>query len=342
MVSMYLVLNKKSPNYQLVYFRDGKRTSVSTGTGNQKEAEKFLTSFNPESREVVKPKKSSIKLSSFIAEYKTYVRNTYSQKYLIKAVIPSFNRLQAFLSDIPLNQITSRDIDQFISSVYSKAKYAAALYHRTLKAAINKAVVWNYLEDNPFNKIKSPKVANSFPAYITEAELILILNKTDNQLYKDIFTTAFYTGMRLGEILNMKWNWIDFSQDIITVKNSDEFRTKTKRERIIPIHQRINSILRKRLPLGKLQSKNLVFYHIVAIKLNEGYISKRFKKAVRAAKLDDKIHFHTLRHSFASALVQRSVSLYAVKELLGHENIKTTQIYSHLQKENLTIAVNSI
>ena len=342
MVSMYLVLNKKSPNYQLVYFRDGKRTSVSTGTGNQKEAEKFLASFNPESREVVKPKKSSIKLSSFIAEYKTYVSNTYSQKYLIKAVIPSFNRLQAFLSDIPLNQITSRDMDQFISSVYSKAKHAAALYHRTLKSAFNKAVVWNYLEDNPFNKIKSPKVANSFPVFITETELILILNKTDNQLYKDIFTTAYYTGMRLAEILNMKWNWVDYSQNVITVKNSDEFKTKNKRERIIPIHNKVKSILKSRFPIGKQQLTNLVFDRVNGIKLNEGYISKRFKKAVRAAKLDDKIHFHTLRHSFASNLVQRGVNLYVVKELLGHEDIKTTQVYSHLTQDSLSIAVNCL
>ena len=77
-----------------------------------------------------------------------------------------------------------------------------------------------------------------------------------------------------------------------------------------------------------------------SIKLNEDFISKQFKKSVRAAVLNDKIHFHSLRHSFASNLVQKGVSLYVVKELLGHEDIKTTQIYSHLQKENLMDAVN--
>ncbi len=57
------------------------------------------------------------------------------------------------------------------------------------------------------------------------------------------------------------------------------------------------------------------------------------KKSVRAAELNDKIHFHSLRHSFASNLVQKGVSLYVVKELLGHEDIKTTQIYSHFSKK---------
>ena len=107
---MYLILNKKSPRYQLVFFRDGKRTSVSTGTANKKEAEKFLASFKPGDREVAKPQKASIKLSSFISEYKTYVSKVHSAKYLEKSVTPSFNRLQIFLPDEYLQRITTKEI----------------------------------------------------------------------------------------------------------------------------------------------------------------------------------------------------------------------------------------
>ncbi|MBZ0200059.1 MAG: site-specific integrase, partial [Ignavibacteriaceae bacterium] len=83
-----------------------------------------------------------------------------------------------------------------------------------------------------------------------------------------------------------------------------------------------------------------VFQKMKDFKLNENYVSKQFKKSVRAAELDDRIHFHTLRHSFASQLVQKGVSLYVIKELLGHEDLSTTQIYSHLQQSNLSAAVN--
>jgi len=76
------------------------------------------------------------------------------------------------------------------------------------------------------------------------------------------------------------------------------------------------------------------------IKLNEDYASKHFKKAVRAAGLNDNIHFHTLRHSFASRLILKGVSLFVVKELLGREDIRTTQIYSHLKTENLVNAIS--
>jgi integrase len=206
---MYLVLNKKSPNYQLVYYRDGKRTTISTGTANKKEAQKFLASFKPEGREVAKLKNPSIKLSNFATEYKTYVSNTHSENYLKNAVTPSFNRLQKYLTDLPIDMISTFHIDQFISSVASNTKFAASLYYRTLKAALNKAVIWNYLRENPFNKIKSPKVPKSLPVYISESELKQILNNTKTQLCKDIFTTAFYSGMRLGELVNMTWVWIN-------------------------------------------------------------------------------------------------------------------------------------
>jgi integrase len=337
--------NSKRHYYQLIYFVDGKRTKISTKTSDKKEAQKFLKTFVPRPKgniketEQPKEKKVKIKLSSFIEEHKTYVSNTYSEKYLKKAVRPSFAALQKNIPDMPLQTISTRIIDQFISSASASSKHSASLYYRTLKAAFNKAVVWNYIEVNPFNKIKTPKVPKSFPVFISESELIEILNKTEMQLMKDIFTTAFYTGMRLGELLNMKWNWIDFPQNLITIKNSSEFNSKNKRERIIPIHQKVQTILQNRFQLGRLPD-SLVFYRYEGIKLNDDFVSKQFKKAVRAANLNDKIHFHSLRHSFASALVQRGISLYAVKELLGHENIKTTQIYSHLQKDNLMEAVN--
>jgi len=141
--------------------------------------------------------------------------------------------------------------------------------------------------------------------------------------------------MRLSEILNMKSSWIDTQQNIITLKNSIDFTTKSKKERIVPIHPCIASIVIK--PNSK--NDDFIFNRKSDIKFNEDYVSKQFKKALRATKLNDDIHFHSLRHSFASNLVQRGVNLYVVKELLGHEDIKTTQIYSHLTQSSLSNAV---
>lgn len=76
------------------------------------------------------------------------------------------------------------------------------------------------------------------------------------------------------------------------------------------------------------------------VKVTSDYVSKKFKTTLRKLKYDEDLHFHSLRHSFASNLVQKGVLLYVVKELLGHENITTTQIYSHLDNGALKNAVD--
>ena len=85
-----------------------------------------------------------------------------------------------------------------------------------------------------------------------------------------------------------------------------------------------------------------VFYRVKGTKINEDFVSKYFKKVVRRVGLRDDIHFHTLRHSFASNLVQKGVTIYAVKELLGHKSIVTTMIYSHLNRDSLIKAISCL
>ena len=111
-----------------------------------------------------------------------------------------------------------------------------------------------------------------------------------------------------------------------------------KADRIVPIHKKVKKILRE---LYKLNRKTgLVFYRTVGVKLNNNFVSKQFKQAVRESNLNERIHFHTLRHSFASNLLQNGASIYAIKELLGHEDIKTTQVYSHLTQSSLMSTVS--
>jgi len=106
--------------------------------------------------------------------------------------------------------------------------------------------------------------------------------------------------------------------------------------------EKVRSILLSRYNSVTHSSHELVFYRIRNKVLYQESISKQFKKIVRKSNLSDKIHFHSLRHSFASLLAQKGVSLYIIKELLGHEDLATTQIYSHLQQQNLKEAINLI
>jgi site-specific recombinase XerD len=125
---------------------------------------------------------------------------------------------------------------------------------------------------------------------------------------------------------------------VIIVRNSNTFTTKNRRVRVIPMNDHLYKMLMER---KEHVSCELVF-HLGTRQLTKDYVSKKFKKLVRKAGLNDKLHFHSLRHTFASWLVQKGVSLYEVQTLLGHTSISVTQCYSHLQPERLHATVNHI
>ncbi len=204
---MFIVKNNKSSFYQIIYKVNGKKTSRSTNTRDRAAAEKIFAEFKKSfpqqiQEEVVVPTtENHHSLSVFKKEYLEFLRPMKSKRYLTSIEL-SFNQFISFCGDIPLIQITTQILDRFISTTFSRTQRGAHQYYRTLKAAFNKAVEWNYIETNLFTKVKFPRLTKVYPVFITEDELIIILTNTPYQYLKDIFTVALYTGMRLGELIN--------------------------------------------------------------------------------------------------------------------------------------------
>lgn len=92
----------------------------------------------------------------------------------------------------------------------------------------------------------------------------------------------------------------------------------------------------------RIEQKNYVFHKHPGLRYERNFVSKQFKKAVRAAGLSEGLHFHSLRHSTASNMVRRGVPIAVVKEVLGHADIKTTMVYSHVRREDLANAVKML
>ena len=333
-----MFIGKRKNGYFYIQYFDPSTNQLkrkSTNTKSKSEALKFLRNFDSS----LSNEKIHLKISRFRDEYIKYVINNRSPKY-IKSIKLSFRQLLRYSKDIPLEDLDARLLDQFVSKKFSTSPAAALLYFRTLKAALSKAVVWGYIDENPLKKIKPPRLKKSLPVFISKSELELILDKTKSVMLKDLFTTAFYSGMRLGEIVNLVWECVVFKRKVITVKNINGFVTKNKKERIIAMNSTLEGMMIDRFKrTNNVNNNHYIFYRVKGIKLNEDFASKHFKKAVRDSGLNDNIHFHTLRHSFASRLIQKGASVFVVKELLGHEDIKTTQIYSHLQTQDLEEAI---
>lgn len=335
---MYLIKGYHSPFYHIRYKNDnGKLTSKSTGKKLKSDALLYLSEF----RENLEKKKEIriIYIQEFKDEYISYVKSIRSESYQ-RSINFTMKRLIGFTGNLKLNQLDYRLMEKFILKEYGSSKACSALYYRTLKSVFEKAMSWGYIKENPFKKFKSPKVPSSFPVFIDMSILKIIIDEEKSAMMKDLYLTAFLTGMRLGELLNLKWSSVDMTSQQITVECNSTFTTKSKKERIIPINKTLFELLKKRMPkLIGITREEFVFCRVRGVKLNGNFVSKSFKQAVRDAGMGEEIHFHTLRHSFASSLIQKGVSLYVIKELLGHSDISVTQIYSHLKQDNLTDAV---
>lgn len=334
-----MFLGKRSNGIYFIEFFDEnlfKTRRISTGTKNKKLAAEFLHKM--ELKRFQPTVQTKILLSQFEKEYFQNFGCNFSSAYK-RSIELSFRQLRVHTGDANISSISRQTAQKFISSVFSHAKGASALYHRTLKAAFNRAVEWSYIPENPFKYVKLPRTIKKIPLFIEERELNQILKETENPDLEDLFALAFYSGLRLGEILNLKWEHISFQEKMIYVRNQKGFTLKGKKDRVVPINSKLEKILKRRYEEGLCSAERYVFEKCLGVKYNSDFVSKKFKESIIAAGLNNDIHFHTLRHSFASNLVQRGASLYVVKELMGHSDISTTQVYSHLNTESLISAI---
>lgn len=285
-----------------------------------------------------------------VTEYCEYIKANRSEKYL-QSVNQTFTHFMGYFSPaIYLCDLTIREIEKFLFRLKERAPKGYYIYYRNLRAAFSKFVDWGYIQENPLKKIKLPKRQKNKPAYITEADLERVLaaipklSRSDKnlktvELINDFIKIAFYTGLRIGEQIELRCGNIDLKNGKIIVGDKN-FNTKGRKQRFIPILKKIEEILIKRI---KCKSKDDYLFGNERNKLlTKDYISKTLKRACRAAGIDEGIHYHSLRHSFASLLAEKGVSPFHLKELLGHSSVSITEIYSHVSFESLKEAVERL
>jgi site-specific recombinase XerD len=242
-----------------------------------------------------------------------------------------------------LSLYTLAEVEDFKNSFLNRgcSKVTANLHFRGCKTIFNFGVKHGLLEKNVFGKSRQFRLEQSRPTFVSTEDFQKLLSVVTEQRMKDIFVFATLTGMRLNEITNFQWSNIDLGKNQIIISNSESFTTKSGRIRTIPMHSEVVAMMQRLLTQRK-QGQEYVFSKPNGYKFLGGYISHQFKRYVRLAKLDDNLHFHSLRHTCASHLVSAGVSLYVVQNILGHANVATTMIYSHLSPNSLQESINKI
>jgi integrase len=152
---------------------------------------------------------------------------------------------------------------------------------------------------------------------------------------QDIVVFAVNTGLRMGEILALTWGAVDLSRRTLTV-----LRSKNGERRTIPLNRTVLELLSHRMKV-RLSSTELVFWSEAGTKRDGPNLRRAFRLIVKKSRLDD-FHFHDLRHTFATRMVQAGVDLYKVQRLLGHKSPQMTQRYAHHYPESLRDGVDAL
>ena len=333
-----MFLSKRSNGKYYIFYNNGKgkRTCVSTKTKIKSEALKYLSNFRKNIENNSEEKILEMSVKDFFWEYLKYSEGVHSKNTTL-SIKSTVNALNEYFGNRYINQITINDLSQYIHYRLAKTSpYVARREMAYLSAAFNYGIARNYLAKNHIKEMKKIKLPEKQPLFFSKEEFARLLSVIENIDFKDAVVFALYTGLRQMELITLEWNQIDFNNKLIVLNNRNHL-TKSKKIRSIPLNDIAMDILTKRY----LNKKGNVIFTYNGNPMKQLFISHKFKKYVRKAEdINQNLSFHSLRHTFASWLVQKGVSLYIVSKLMGHSDTKTTQIYSHLRTEDLQSSIN--
>lgn len=240
------------------------------------------------------------------------------------------------VADMPLREITSADLENLVMRPMAEAGRSPGRIRYALTVV---SVVWNMAAErgivsgeNPARIIKKPKVDDQRDRFLSLAEaadLLMTLKKLSPDSH-DVALLSLFSGLRIGECLKLTWADVNFEDGTIFVKE-----TKNTRNRHAFINAEIEEILNRRWENG--QGKSSRVFDFNGSTYPYSIVRKNFALAVKALGLNEgvtdrrqRVVIHSMRHTFASWLVQKGTPLYTVSKLMGHSSIKMTERYAHL------------
>lgn len=284
-------------------------------------------------------------MKEFLKEYLAFLK---FEKNLSENSIQSYrndlSKLLNFAESEKVNDLNEIDfplIRKFfeIQKKEGVSSGTTARYRSSLKGFFKYLSKNQYIEKNPVDKLASTKISRKLPSYLTFNEIELILEKIDHADIplglrdKAMLEIAYSCGLRVSELINLKISDLFFNEEVIRVIG------KGSKQRLVPIGTSainwVTEYLKFSRPIleNKIKSASIVFLNKRGTKLSRMGIWKILDKYAKEAGITKDVHPHVLRHSFATHLIEGGADLRAVQEMLGHSDISTTQIYTHIDRD---------
>lgn len=276
--------------------------------------------------------------AQLISDYLTYLE---IEKGLSKNTISAYqNDLLSFFEYIEqkniknIEAIKRKDISLYIKFLSEKELNSSSIVRKiaSIKGFFKFLCLKRIIKSNPASIISTPKLAKHLPKVLTKSEIEEILHNGLNTKELAVVELLYSAGIRVSELVNLEIKNIDLKQQIIKVFG------KGSKERIIPINLKCKKIIEKylkerELTALKFSSKPYLFLNNNGSKITRQFVYEIIKK--QGENINKKISPHTIRHTFATHLLENEADLRVVQELLGHASIVTTQLYTHISKRTL-------
>ena len=278
-------------------------------------------------------------MDRFIEKFLTYlkVEKNASGHTLINYLI-DLKEFKGFLQDTPVENVDHLVLRRFLAFLREKnfSKRTIARKLACLRSFFRFLVRDGYLKTNPASGLATPKLDKKLPLFLDENEVTRLLEAPDIDLAglrdRAILETLYSTGARVSELVGLSIKDVDFIGCVVKVFG------KGKKDRLLPIGDKALSVIRayldKRGLSGNVETKPL-FANRASTRLTDRGVRRVVEKYIRRTCMREHISPHSLRHSFATHLLDRGADLRSVQELLGHANLSTTQIYTHVTTERL-------
>ncbi len=293
-----------------------------------------------------------VSMKDFEKEIKGFIQHIQREKNFSENTVTSYRKdlsdFGKFLKERSLQGNSFHQVDRpllrdFLVFLKRKRLAAATIAHKVfvLRSFFKYLLRKRKIYSNPASFLSSPKRKKGLPTFLTLSQMKNLLKLPKKESFWGLRDLAilelFYsTGMRLSELANLDLSSVDFQGEVVRVLG------KGDKERIIPVGRKALEVLKNYLNLRKSLSEDRFKTNGEAILLNRSGkrlsargVGRIVKKYATQISEDQKTSPHTLRHTFATHLLDEGADLLAVKDLLGHESLSTTQIYTHVTTDRL-------
>lgn len=263
-----------------------------------------------------------------IASYRREI--VHFKVYLIQEGIDDYNNVDYLM------------LRGYLTKLYDENLAKSSINHRlsALRSFFDYLLKEEFIKDNPFKLIESQKIGQRNPDFLFQEEMIELLDSIETQddlgiRNKAMLELMYASGLRCSEVVNLQVRDIDFNQMIILVHG------KGGKDRYVPFHEYARDWLIKYIDearnnlMIKNEGHNFVFVNKNGNPLTNRGIENIVDRITFKYDATKKIHPHTIRHSFATHLLNAGADIRTVQELLGHKNLATTQVYTHISKDHL-------